>query len=96
MLANNVKKVALPKIGCGMNRLSWPDVKMMMEEVFWDTNIKITVFEFDESKKPEKAKTASKSEANGESMITDVDTTVDKNGEEEMDAEDDESDDKVS
>ena len=95
MLANNVKKVALPKIGCGMNRLSWPDVKTMMEEVFWDTNIKITVFEFDDSKKLETAKTASKSEANGDSMVVDEETSVDKNDEDEMAAEDGESD-KVS
>ena len=47
MLDNNVNKISLPKIGSGMNRLSWPDVEMMIEDVFHDTNIKITIFESD-------------------------------------------------
>jgi len=43
MVENDIAEVSLPKIGCGMNRLSWPVVKMMIEEVFDDTGIKINI-----------------------------------------------------
>ena len=49
MLANNINKISLPKIGSGMNRNSWPDVRMMIEDVFFDTNIKVTIFESDQA-----------------------------------------------
>ena len=44
MVANDVKEVALPKIGCGMNQLSWEKVKGIIEEVFEDTDLKITIY----------------------------------------------------
>ena len=44
MVANDITEVSLPKIGSGLNRLSWPDVKTMIEEVFQDTNIKIIIY----------------------------------------------------
>ena len=50
MVANDISIVSLPKIGCGKNRLSWPDVKTMIEEVFQETNIKITIFESKDDK----------------------------------------------
>ena len=47
MVENEISEVSLPKIGTGMNQLSWPAVKMMIEEVFEDTDLKITIFEMD-------------------------------------------------
>ena len=47
MVENEITEVSLPKIGTGMNQLSWPAVKMMIEEVFEDTDLKITIFEMD-------------------------------------------------
>lgn len=34
-------KLAMPKIGCGLDKLSWDKVKAIIEEVFADTNIEI-------------------------------------------------------
>lgn len=36
-------KLAMPKIGCGLDKLSWDKVKAIIEEVFADTNIEILV-----------------------------------------------------
>lgn len=40
---NNVNKVAMPKIGCGLDRKQWSDVKPLIEKVFADTDIEIVV-----------------------------------------------------
>ena len=42
-LLRGIKKVAMPKIGCGLDRLSWNDVKNAIFEVFSDTNMEIKV-----------------------------------------------------
>lgn len=39
----NVKKVAMPKIACGLDRQNWSDVKSLIEKVFADTDIEIVV-----------------------------------------------------
>lgn len=36
-------KIAMPKIGCGLDRLNWQDVERIIREVFADTNIEILV-----------------------------------------------------
>ena len=38
-----IHKVAMPQIGCGLDRLSWADVKPMIQSVFADTDIEIMV-----------------------------------------------------
>ncbi|XP_060087492.1 ADP-ribose glycohydrolase OARD1 isoform X2 [Heteronotia binoei] len=43
-LKNGVTCISMPKIGCGLDRLDWNKVSLMLEEVFEDTNIKITVY----------------------------------------------------
>jgi hypothetical protein len=40
---NDIKKVAMPKIGCGLDRLTWKDVKLVIEDVFNDTDLEILV-----------------------------------------------------
>lgn len=42
-LMNDVKFIAMPKIGSGLDRLSWFEVKDIIEEVFKDTDIEILV-----------------------------------------------------
>ena len=39
----SVKKLAMPRIGCGLDRQKWSDVKKIIEDVFWDTDIEIVV-----------------------------------------------------
>ena len=36
-------KLAMPKIGCGLDKLSWDKVKAIIEEVFADTDVEILV-----------------------------------------------------
>ena len=38
-----VTKIAMPKIGCGLDRLDWDDVSAMIQEVFEETDIEILV-----------------------------------------------------
>ena len=39
-----VKTLVMPKIGCGLDRLSWKNVKKMLKEIFEDTDINIEVY----------------------------------------------------
>lgn len=38
-----IKKISMPKIGCGMDKLDWAEVRALIEEVFEDTDIEIEV-----------------------------------------------------
>lgn len=38
-----IKKIAMPKIGCGLDKLNWDDVSPMIKEIFKDTDIEIMV-----------------------------------------------------
>lgn len=39
----DVKKLAMPKIGCGLDRLQWGKVREMINKIFEDTDIEILV-----------------------------------------------------
>lgn len=39
----NKKKLVIPKIGCGLDRLSWDKVEPMVQELFKDLDIEIVV-----------------------------------------------------
>ena len=38
-LNHNVKKICMPQIGCGLDKLYWPWVKMQIEQAFESTDI---------------------------------------------------------
>lgn len=42
-MANGISKVAMPRIGCGLDKLDWGVVREMIIEVFDDTDIDILV-----------------------------------------------------
>ncbi len=42
--ANGVKVICMPRIGCGLDGLLWPQVKAIIAEVFKDTGITIKVY----------------------------------------------------
>ena len=44
MVSKSVKEVSMPKIGCGLDLLKWELVKPIIEDVFQDSKIKITIF----------------------------------------------------
>ncbi|XP_014002077.2 ADP-ribose glycohydrolase OARD1 [Salmo salar] len=43
-LKNGVTAISMPRIGCGLDRLSWDKVEKMLEKVFQPTSISITVY----------------------------------------------------
>lgn len=46
MEKNSVQKLAIPRIGCGLDGLIWKKVKDQLGEVFKDVDIDITVYNF--------------------------------------------------
>ena len=42
-LEKGFKKIAMPKIGCGLDKLQWEDVKQAIIDTFSDTDIEILV-----------------------------------------------------
>ena len=42
-LEHNIKKIAMPVIGCGLDRLNWNDVSEQIKNVFTDTDVEILV-----------------------------------------------------
>ena len=40
----SVKKVAMPVIGCGLDRLKWDKVSEIIKETFGDTDIEIIIY----------------------------------------------------
>lgn len=41
---HGVNHLAMPRIGCGLDRLEWRNVKSKIEDVFSDLDISITVY----------------------------------------------------
>jgi hypothetical protein len=39
----DITKLAIPYIGCGLDRLNWDEVKDVIEDVFEDTDVEILV-----------------------------------------------------
>lgn len=44
----NIAKLAMPKIGCGLDNLLWNKVRSILEDVFKDSNIEIIVCDWSE------------------------------------------------
>lgn len=38
-----IKKLAMPRIGCGLDKQKWEDVKPLIEKIFADTDIEILI-----------------------------------------------------
>ncbi|TNN73505.1 O-acetyl-ADP-ribose deacetylase 1 [Liparis tanakae] len=51
-VGNGVTRIAMPRIGCGLDRLEWSRVSEILEQVFKGTNVSVTVYSL-----PEKAET---------------------------------------
>ncbi|XP_051890885.1 ADP-ribose glycohydrolase OARD1-like isoform X2 [Pristis pectinata] len=43
-ISNEVMRISMPRIGCGLDKLSWNEVAVRIQEVFKNTNIVITVY----------------------------------------------------
>ena len=44
LIQHNILGVSLPKLGCGIDRLKWKHVKLLIQRVFNHTNIEVTVY----------------------------------------------------
>ena len=44
MKENDITEVFMPKIGCGLDRLSWPAVKEQLKYVFGDSKVTFNVY----------------------------------------------------
>lgn len=44
MARDGVTKLAVPRLGCGLDKLAWPDVRDVMRDVFADTGAHISVY----------------------------------------------------
>ena len=44
---NKVHHIAMPKIGCGLDKLNWNAVRTLIKNIFLDTDIKISVYHLD-------------------------------------------------
>lgn len=46
IIDNSIKKIAMPKIGCGLDRLKWGFVLKIIQEIFDDLSIEVVVYDF--------------------------------------------------
>lgn len=44
---HNVKELAMPMIGCGLDRLDWGEVSEAINEIFRYIDIEITIYQYD-------------------------------------------------
>ena len=42
-ISRDLKKLAMPKIGCGLDKLQWEDVGAAIKEIFGDTDIEVLI-----------------------------------------------------
>ena len=43
-LKHNVTRLSMPRIGCGLDGLYWSNVSRLIQDVFADTNVAVTVY----------------------------------------------------
>lgn len=41
---NNITKLAMPKIGCGLDRLEWDKVKPIIERIFFEDSFEVRIY----------------------------------------------------
>lgn len=46
VLEHKIDKIAMPRIGCGLDLLSWPAVREMVKDVFKPVDVKFVIFNF--------------------------------------------------
>ncbi|KAH8322105.1 hypothetical protein KR059_003118 [Drosophila kikkawai] len=51
MISHNVRKIAMPRIGCGLDGLNWAKVKEMICQIFQSDAVELVVFNYAEVRK---------------------------------------------
>lgn len=44
LIMHGITKIAMPRIGCGLDKLKWTKVKTLISDTFANTNIDITIY----------------------------------------------------
>ena len=44
IISHNIKRIAMPRIGCGLDRLDWDRVAYLISGIFNDLDIEITIY----------------------------------------------------
>ncbi|KRT83741.1 hypothetical protein AMK59_4560, partial [Oryctes borbonicus] len=72
---NNVKKLALPRIGCGLDSLEWKYVKNMLEYIFQNVDIQIVIYNFQQdSSSTTQTKLRKCPVVNTQKLLSEIDT----------------------
>jgi O-acetyl-ADP-ribose deacetylase (regulator of RNase III) len=45
-IEKNVRRLAMPRIGCGLDKLDWDKVSELIQRVFHNDDIEITIYTF--------------------------------------------------
>ena len=78
MLSHGVKRLSLPKIGCGLDKLEWvvagvqPDVRSILLDVFEGTDVTLTVYELGSIRDPPSRRGRQVSERDSQMQIYDA------------------------
>ena len=43
-LKHDVEEISIPRIGCGLDKLKWEEVTVILDKIFERVKIKITVY----------------------------------------------------
>jgi len=46
-IKNDIHHLAMPRIGCGLDKLNWDQVSRLIQRIFEDDNIEITIYSFE-------------------------------------------------
>jgi hypothetical protein len=46
-IGNNVHHLAMPRIGCGLDKLKWDQVSRLIQRLFAEDDIEITIYSFE-------------------------------------------------
>ncbi|XP_025420891.1 O-acetyl-ADP-ribose deacetylase 1-like, partial [Sipha flava] len=55
-ISENITRLAMPKIACGLDELQWPEVRTMMRYIFRNTQVQKLIFTDNKYSKEEKLK----------------------------------------
>ena len=44
VMSNGMRKLAIPRLGCGLDKLQWDKVSKLIENIFSKSDIEITVY----------------------------------------------------
>ena len=44
VISHKITEIVMPKIGCGLDRLKWNEVSLLIKDTFADTDVNITIY----------------------------------------------------